>query len=834
MPIAEAVLEPSSDVDPEASSTAEGQLRTEIRPGEAGRELCGETLGAYEVLDLIAVGGMGSVYRAKQTSMGRLVALKVLAPRLASKPTYVKRFLREARAAAALEHPNIVRIYDIGEGGGYFFYSMELVTGRSLSRAMRGTGGVGPRRAIEVGIACAKALVFAETRGIVHRDIKPPNILLGDDGSIQLADMGLAKFTDGDAADSGSLTTAGSLIGSPNYMPPERVRDPQRADAMGDIYSLGATLYHAVSGELPFGGGAPMEILQRVLHGDLLGADDPARERIPEPLRSVIARMASHERADRFQTPAEMLAALEAIQNAALTPTRTPLGHPSTPRGSSAARRRSGRGPARSSRRLQSARPRRRPSASPAPTGGSRAPLGVVAALTLAALVGLVVLSALRPGATPETSPGTTGELARTSGARSAAGETVPSRGSVAEALAARDDAAVTPATTTPPSAASSEPAPAVGAPGDVEGAATDDEEIDAWLDELNAKVAEKRAAARADGSDDAAARSGAAPEVAPQPEPAGPEPVVEAPEPEVGPSPMPEPGPVDPAVDPAVDPEPAPEPGAAEPADPAEAAAAAAEAAVEKLIDALAASHVKRLEDGRVEIGYDWKDADQREDWRIVRPEDINDAGIRTLTDRKKPPRPWKEAWDARNGALVGQGWERLVWKHQLAAGEPIEIELIARTIDGSAAVVTLFDGPGRDPVVFGAGFALRPLTGGRWGRFGPYADWFEEKQETTSRYRQPQHVILREESFLRFDELAGGRARPKGAYKIFVKAEPGADGASTELFFSPEGKKKGRGLKATLDEPLAVGAVGLGAFNRTVFYEEIRIRGRLAAPAR
>ncbi len=323
-----AASSPAAPAEPLVSTTPEDADSLPEAPHavlgtEAGPELVGTRLGGYHIAAHLATGGMGTVYRATQLSMARDVALKILSPRLAAKPDYVKRFLREARAAAALEHSNIVRIFDIGEGNGYFYYSMQYVPGDTVEDAIRRQGALRPDWVIDIGVACAKALVCASRQGIVHRDIKPANILLGNDGVVRLADMGLAKFIgdegDGTGTGSGSLTTTGGALGSPNYMSPERARDPRSADLVSDIYSLGATLYHAVTGKVPHWAPVAVEVIARVLKEDLLGPADPNREAVPPALRATIERMVARDRTVRMQSAAEVEAALVALQGADLS-----------------------------------------------------------------------------------------------------------------------------------------------------------------------------------------------------------------------------------------------------------------------------------------------------------------------------------------------------------------------------------------------------------------------------------------------------------------------------------------------------------------------------------
>ncbi|MBN8246761.1 MAG: serine/threonine protein kinase, partial [Verrucomicrobia bacterium] len=217
-----------------------------------------------EILGLIGRGGMGIVYRARQKSLGRLVALKLLAPGRERDPSFAARFSREARALAALNHPSIVTVHDFGlsaePGGppedGFYFLLMEHVDGVNLRQAMA-AGRFSPEQALTLVPAVCEALQFAHERGIVHRDIKPENLLLDRDGRIKIADFGIARMLSGDP-DRGTGTEAGdvaperhTVAGTPQYMAPEQRTAGVRADHRADIYSLGVVLYELLTGELP-------------------------------------------------------------------------------------------------------------------------------------------------------------------------------------------------------------------------------------------------------------------------------------------------------------------------------------------------------------------------------------------------------------------------------------------------------------------------------------------------------------------------------------------------------------------------------------------------------
>jgi Protein kinase domain len=209
-----------------------------------------------EIIELIGQGGMGAVYRARQPSLDRIVALKILPPQTAGDPGFAERFTREARALARLSHANIVAVHDFGQAGAFPYLVMEFVDGVNL-RHLLTSGKIAPGEALAIVPPICDALQYAHDRGIVHRDIKPENILLGKNGSVKIADFGLAKLMGADATANFSLTGAGDVMGTPYYMAPEQVERPLEVDHRADIYSLGVVFYQMLTGELPLGRFAP-------------------------------------------------------------------------------------------------------------------------------------------------------------------------------------------------------------------------------------------------------------------------------------------------------------------------------------------------------------------------------------------------------------------------------------------------------------------------------------------------------------------------------------------------------------------------------------------------
>jgi serine/threonine protein kinase len=228
-----------------------------------------ETMAKYfpqlEILEFIGKGGMGAVYKARQPGLDRLVALKILPPRAGDDPGFAERFTREARALARLNHPNIVAVYDFGQASGLLdpaqpasrlhYFLMEYVEGANL-RQLERAGRLMPRDAMRIIPQICEALQYAHDEGIVHRDIKPENVLLDKRGKVKIADFGLAKIL-GREPQNFHLTHAGQVMGTPHYMAPEQVEDPQAVDHWADIYSLGVVFYEMITGELPIGKFAP-------------------------------------------------------------------------------------------------------------------------------------------------------------------------------------------------------------------------------------------------------------------------------------------------------------------------------------------------------------------------------------------------------------------------------------------------------------------------------------------------------------------------------------------------------------------------------------------------
>jgi tRNA A-37 threonylcarbamoyl transferase component Bud32 len=289
----------------------------------------GQAVGQFQIIELLGKGGMGAVYKGRQESLGRFVAIKVLPQKLAEDTSFVERFRREARAAAAISHPNIIEVFDVGEALGYQYIAMELVDGEGLDRVLKREERLTPDRALKLMKQVAAALAKAHAAGILHRDIKPANILIASDDHAKVADFGLAKQTDVDV----SITVTGQTLGTPLYIPPEAARG-QHPDARADIYSLGATFYQALAGRPPFQGASAAELIAKHLEQRVPPLQQLAPD-APPALCRVIHRCLRKQPAQRYQDACQLLEALEraearlAVAGAEQTQVKPVTRHPS-------------------------------------------------------------------------------------------------------------------------------------------------------------------------------------------------------------------------------------------------------------------------------------------------------------------------------------------------------------------------------------------------------------------------------------------------------------------------------------------------------------------------
>jgi eukaryotic-like serine/threonine-protein kinase len=349
-----------------------------------GRELLG---GQFRVLEKIGTGGMGSVYKAEQPAMNRMVAIKILHPKLAGRKDLTSRFRREARAMSQLTHPNTVKVFMYGEleDDGSLYIVMEMLEGRNLNQTVRKEGPLPVERAIPILIQCCGALQEAHDLGIVHRDLKPENIFLSKQGGIsdypKVLDFGLAKVTERQMQPgSVILTQEGMVFGTPEFMSPEQAQG-KTLDARSDIYSLAVILYEVLTGKLPFTARTPMEYIQKHVTDPIIQLSDRVPDRkFAKGLDDVLARALQKNPDNRFQTAGEFGEALRPFGGAAAQ--ALPAVGPVTPSPSPELRPVSNRSPAVAAK-----------------TGPSAQLLVIVAAACLLAgvLIAVVVMRALSP-----------------------------------------------------------------------------------------------------------------------------------------------------------------------------------------------------------------------------------------------------------------------------------------------------------------------------------------------------------------------------------------------------------------------------------------------------
>jgi serine/threonine protein kinase len=288
-------------VTPEATPVS-GSRAAPVKP------TVGATIGDYQLLDKLGEGAMGAVYRARQISFERVVALKILFNHVAAQPKLVQRLYREARTLAQLDHPNVVQAFGVGEEAGCHYVAMEFIDGKNLQIWLRQFGKLSVADALAVTLAVARGLAHAHSQGFIHRDIKPENILISKDGQVKVADLGMVKADDEDLA----LTQTGHALGTPWYMPLEQARNAKEIDARSDIYALGGLLYCLLTGHPPFQGRTIVELIQAKERGVFPTARSQNAE-VPERLDLILVKMTAKSPAQRYQNCNELIADLERL-----------------------------------------------------------------------------------------------------------------------------------------------------------------------------------------------------------------------------------------------------------------------------------------------------------------------------------------------------------------------------------------------------------------------------------------------------------------------------------------------------------------------------------------
>src|SRR6476646_4386569 len=294
-------------------------IAPELLTNDRAGALVGKVIGHYRIESLIGVGGMGEVYLARDERLGRKVALKLLPERLTVDETQLSRFKNEARSASALNHPNILTVYEIGAEGNVQFIATEFIEGVTL-RAALAAGIMSAHNAVEIAVQVASALAAAHDAGVVHRDIKPENIMLRPDGYVKVLDFGIAKLTeqrrasDDHRVETTTLlqTRPGLVLGTAHYMSPEQARG-QKVDARSDIWSLGVVLYEILAGTPPFRGETPSDCIAAILTAEPAPLSSVSPD-VPGKLASILQRALRKNTDERYQTIKEMLAELRILK----------------------------------------------------------------------------------------------------------------------------------------------------------------------------------------------------------------------------------------------------------------------------------------------------------------------------------------------------------------------------------------------------------------------------------------------------------------------------------------------------------------------------------------
>jgi serine/threonine-protein kinase len=268
-----------------------------------------QQIPGFQILGKLGQGAMAVVFKAKQLSLDRTVAIKVLPKRLSENPEFVDRFYKEGRAAARLNHANIVQAFDVGESGGYHYFVMEYIDGQTVYELLSDGCPLSEAEALRIVLQTAKALEHAHAQGLIHRDVKPKNMMLTKGGEMKLADMGLAReISDLETA----KDEAGRAFGTPYYISPEQIRGAIHIDARADIYGLGATFYHMVTGRVPFDGSNPSAVMHKHLKDPLIPPDH-INTKLTSGIGEIIEVMMAKKPHDRYPSMVEVITDLEAV-----------------------------------------------------------------------------------------------------------------------------------------------------------------------------------------------------------------------------------------------------------------------------------------------------------------------------------------------------------------------------------------------------------------------------------------------------------------------------------------------------------------------------------------
>ncbi|HEY6392734.1 MAG TPA: WD40 repeat domain-containing serine/threonine protein kinase, partial [Bryobacteraceae bacterium] len=287
----------------------------------------GRSLGNYEIVDKLGEGGMGEVWRARDERLHRMVAIKILPPDVAGDPSRRARFELEARALAALNHPNVVAVYDVGQDDGRAYIVSELVEGESL-RALLDRGPLPVRKAIEIAVQMAEGMAAAHALGIVHRDLKPENVMLTRGGQVKLLDFGLAKQSAeiaGENTTTMALSQPGTVLGTAGYMSPEQVR-AEPVDARSDIFSFGCVLYETIAGKRAFQAATGVETMHAILNTEPQGFEIE-QAKMPPALATIVRRCLEKQKEQRFQSAADLAFALRSITNTSASGVQSAVAH---------------------------------------------------------------------------------------------------------------------------------------------------------------------------------------------------------------------------------------------------------------------------------------------------------------------------------------------------------------------------------------------------------------------------------------------------------------------------------------------------------------------------